>query len=119
MNRLFITLPAMLGLAACFTPEPAQQISTKAGKAVYQTQCEVNQSPIGRKAVIGKNRGKIVTPYYACEPQARATCANGFDVHDMQQGRAERKVAYVQNGPYRSRQTYYVRQTTIQYSCKS
>jgi hypothetical protein len=119
MNCSIAILPMLLSLTACFTPEAAQKISTKAGKPVYQTQCTVDQSPIGRKAVIGKNRGKIVTPYYACEPQARATCPSGFDIHDMQRGATERKVADIQNGPYRTRQTYYVRATTIHYSCKS
>ena len=117
MKKLILTLTALSALAGCYKPEPARTIGTQNGKALYQTTCDINQSAVGGKALFGPNKGKRVTAYYGCEPQARETCPSGFTVTDMTQGIPERHTQTFQNGAYTTRQTFYIRKTTIQYTC--
>ena len=119
MKKTFLLCALTVPVSGCFTPDPAVSVGQANGKALFQTKCSVHLGAVGRKAVIGPNRGTIVSDYYSCEPQARVTCPNGFTVTKKDKGRVERKTETIVNGPYRTRQTFYVQDVTIQYTCSA
>jgi hypothetical protein len=118
MKKLALPLVACIALTGCFQPDPAVSIGTSGGKALYSSTCDVDQSTLGSKAVIGPLRGQIITPVNSCS-QPRVTCPNGYDVVDLEQGYPERRSSTYSTGYQLVTRTYYVRETTIQYTCKA
>ncbi|MFW2545161.1 hypothetical protein ACN2XU_21240 [Primorskyibacter sp. 2E107] len=115
-------LLAPLALSGCLyqaLARPADAIGTKDGKPLYETSCEVTPGVVGRRAHIGPNAGKIITPYYACEPVARKTCASGFTLTDLKRGGIRFATDTIQTGTMTTRRTVRLQKITIQFTCNA
>lgn len=111
-----LTVLAPFFLIGCMTVQAEQAVRMQDGKPVYVTTCNVDQSVLGNKAVIGKNRGQVITPENYCQKVA-ATCPNGVKVIDLQQGPPEFQVARMDSGTQRITRRFYTRKTTTTYQC--
>ncbi|OUD08630.1 hypothetical protein BVC71_11875 [Marivivens niveibacter] len=118
MKKILIASLALTALTGCLRPDPAEPISTISGKNVYRSTCEVNQSALGGKALFGPNRGQVVTAENYCA-QPRVTCPDGYEVTDLIEGIPELRTSTYHNGYYLVTQRYYVRETTVEYTCKA
>lgn len=115
--RFFLALLTPVILSGCLAAKPEQATRMQDGKPVYETTCDVNQSELGRKAVIGKNRGQIITPVNACTA-VNATCPMGSKVLDLKQGPPEYRVERINTGYQMITQRFYIRKTTVTYQCQ-
>ncbi|MCF6443627.1 hypothetical protein [Nereida sp. MMG025] len=112
---------AALCLSAC-GPNPTwngtgSQVGQLNGKALFQTDCVVDTSAVGGRAVFGENKGKPVPAYYACQPQARVTCGGDYTITQVIPGARRPQTSVIDNGFQRIRRQYIEQDMSIQYTC--
>ncbi|WP_425098198.1 hypothetical protein [Tropicibacter sp. S64] len=119
MKPLLIPL-ACLALSGCLyeaLARPATAIGTKDGNPLFETDCDIDPTVIGRRAQIGPNAGKPVTAYYACEPVARKTCPSGYTVTDVTRGGIRYVTDVIQTGTMVTHRRVALQDVTIRFTC--
>lgn len=121
MKTAFLTASAALLLVGCSANTSwngtGTQVGQLNGKALFQTDCKVDTSAVGGKALWGQNKGKPVPAYYACQPQAKATCDGAYTITKVTPGARRPQTAIIDNGFQRIRRRYIEQDMSIQYTC--
>jgi hypothetical protein len=110
---------AILGvvLSACSAQQwngVGQVVGNQGGAAVYQTDCKIDTSIAGQKGLFGSG---TISPIYACEGQARATCPSGYRVTETIPGARRQQTSVTQTGTLVTRKRYIEQDLSIRYVC--
>jgi hypothetical protein len=89
-------------------------VGEQGGAPVYQTDCKIDTSIAGQKGLFGTG---TISPIYACEGQAKASCPTGYRVIETVPGARRQQTQVTQAGTMVTRKRYIEQDLSIRYQC--